>query len=179
MTNTINLILKTDRLILKIPEFKDAISMRDIANDKDVSRYLTNVPYPYTLEDAQKFIKTCRQNRTFDFGIFLQNNNRFIGMVGLAISNIHNHATLGYWLGKKYWSKGYASEAALRLIEFGFDELDLHRIASHHFHKNPVSGFVMQKIGLKYEGTRKQHFKKDGEYFDIVDYGLLREDFRS
>ncbi len=173
-------ILETERLILRALHKDDATKLSKLANVKDVSRFLTSLPYPYSIEDAKEFIKRSKSGyktgKQIEFAIIKKSSNKLIGMMGLSISAKNNHATIGYWIGKKYWSKGYASEAGLALLQFAFEDLKLYRICSHHFHSNPASGKVMQKIGLKYEGRRVGHYKKGKEYFDVLDYGLLRSE---
>lgn len=174
--------LQTQRLKLRELQKDDAKAIAQLANDKNVSRYLSSMPYPYTIEDAKEFMQSSKSDYTkgekIDFKIIEKSSDKFIGMVGLDISVRHNHGTIGYWLGKEYWSNGYIPEAAATVLEFGFEVLKLHRISSHHLHPNPASGKVLQKIGLKYEGRRCEHFKKDEEYFDILDYGILRRDYQ-
>ncbi len=174
-------ILETKRLLLKMPSLELASDLTKLLQDRDISKNLSKVPYPYRLEDAQNFIKSSqenffKENGEQEFGIFLKENGKIIGMSGLDISTRHNHATLGYWLGKAYWGEGYATEVAQRMVAYGFDELKVHRIACAHFHTNPASGKVMQKAGFSYEGRRRGHFKCGSEYLDILDYGILRDE---
>ncbi len=69
------------------------------------------------------------------------------------------------------------SEAVSEVVRYCFEELDTHRVASHHFHPNIASGKVMQKADLLYEGRRKQHYTKGDEFFDIIDYGVVRTEW--
>ena len=81
---------------------------------------------------------------------------------------------MGYWIGVPYWNKGYCSEAAKALIGYGFDELGLNRVFAEHMVRNPASGRVMEKAGMTYEGTLRQHVKKWDRYEDLKVYGILR-----
>ncbi|MEJ2568088.1 MAG: GNAT family protein, partial [candidate division WOR-3 bacterium] len=72
-----------------------------------------------------------------------------------------------------YWGRGYASEAAAAVVEYGFFQLNLHKITSSHFASNPASGKVMRNIGMKEEGFRKEHIIKKGKYEDLVDYAIF------
>jgi hypothetical protein len=63
------------------------------------------------------------------------------------------------------------------VLAFGFKELELNRIYAHHMQRNPASGRVMEKLGMRYEGLMRQHFKKWDQYEDMLAYGLLREEF--
>ena len=84
-----------------------------------------------------------------------------------------NQAELGYWIGKPYWNKCYASEAAKAILRFGFKELNLHRIHAHHLSRNPASGKVLQKIGMQHEGCLRHHIRKWGKFEDMEMYGIL------
>lgn len=84
---------------------------------------------------------------------------------------------MGYWIGVPYWNKGYATEAASAVIEFGFNEMMLNKIHAHHMGNNESSGKVMIKNGMEKEGYFKKHILKNGEYLDTVFYGILREDY--
>jgi RimJ/RimL family protein N-acetyltransferase len=102
---------------------------------------------------------------------------RDIADTTLNIERRFNQAELGYWIGKPFWNRGYATEAAIAVIRFGFASLDLNRIASRHFSRNPASGRVMQKAGLRHEGTARQSMIKWGKYEDLQLYAILREDW--
>ena len=91
----------------------------------------------------------------------------------MNLNALDNNGELGYWIGKPYWGRGYCTEAAREMVRYGFEILGLHRIHSNHFGSSPASGRVMQKIGMIREGTRREHYKKWGEYEDRVEYGLL------
>jgi RimJ/RimL family protein N-acetyltransferase len=99
--------------------------------------------------------------------------------VGLAISDEHRHAELGYWIGVPFWGRGYATEAARAAVAFGFETLRLKRIYAHHFAGNTGSQRVLEKIGLRHEGRFRKHIQKWDQMIDIENYGMLAEEFRS
>jgi [ribosomal protein S5]-alanine N-acetyltransferase len=88
-----------------------------------------------------------------------------------------NHAEIGYWIGVDFWNKGYATQAARAICEFGFRVVGLHRMFAHHMANNPASGRVMQKIGMRHEGLLRGHVKKGEAYRDVHVYGVLREEW--
>nr|WP_262483300.1 GNAT family protein [Chryseobacterium oranimense] len=77
-------------------------------------------------------------------------------------------------MGKPFWNKGYITEAASALIDFGFKELQLNKIYATYFLHNPASGRIMEKIGMEKEALLKQHLKKDNGYFDVQMYSVLK-----
>ncbi|MBJ8031343.1 GNAT family N-acetyltransferase [Bacillus cereus group sp. N21] len=90
----------------------------------------------------------------------LKDENILIGTMTLRIDKQHNKGELAYWLGKDYWGKGYATESAKRVMDFGFCELNLNRIWAPAMSKNQASTQVMKKIGITYEWTLKQDILK-------------------
>ena len=173
--------LHTERLTLCEQDEKYIPQMVALANEKEVSKMLSSMPYPYYAKDARGWIETAAkkyaEKTLISFAITNKQSGDYMGNIDLMLSPEHNHATLGYWLGKPYWGKGVMSEAARAVMVYGFDTLKLRRLAAHHFHINPASGRVMEKAGMKLEGIRKAHFKKGENYLDIHDWGILREEF--
>ena len=76
-----------------------------------------------------------------------------------------------------YWNNGYGTEAVQAVLKYGFEVLGLNRIHAKHFKRNPASGRILQKIGMKYEGCQRQHFKKWDNFEDIELYGILRSEY--
>ncbi|NRG47761.1 GNAT family N-acetyltransferase [Bacillus sp. CRN 9] len=76
-------------------------------------------------------------------------------------------------IGEDYWGNGYGTEAAKSIIEFVFTEKNYHRVHGRHLKSNPVSGKIMKKCGMMYEGTLKDHIYKNDDFEDIVFYGLI------
>ena len=109
-----------------------------------------------------------------DCAIVLKPTQELIGAIGLIIDKKFNRAELGYWVAKEYWNQGYCTEAAKAILEYGFHNLHLHKITAIHITRNPASGKVMEKIGMKQEGIFKEHVIKWNKYEDVVSYGILR-----
>ena len=86
---------------------------------------------------------------------------------------------LGYWIAKDFWGIGYCTEAAKAIVNYGFEQMNLNRIHAHHVARNPASGRVMQKIGMKQEGYFRQATVKWGKFEDEVLYAILREDWKN
>ncbi len=174
--------LENDRLLLRPLSTEDAPALSAIGNDEEVAKKLSSMPYLYTLQKASAFIAQTKndykEGEEAHFAIVKKADVQLTGVISIDLSWEHNHGTIDYWLGKEYWGKGYATEAAATILRFAFEELKLYRVTSHHFHTNMASGKVMQKIGMQREGRRRGHFKKDGNYLDILDYGILCDEYR-
>lgn len=111
------------------------------------------------------------------FAIVLRNDPRLIGAIGLTLDRALNKGELGYWIGKPFWNLGYATEATIAVLKYGFSDLRLNRITARHFSRNPSSGRVMEKAGMLMEGIARQDILKWGKYEDLTFYGILREDW--
>ena len=85
---------------------------------------------------------------------------------------------LGYELHPEHWGRGYATEAAFALVNFGFQELGLNRISSWCIADNDASARVLERLGFRQEGRlrRHQHFK--GRWWDTLLYALLRDEWK-
>lgn len=140
------------------------------------------IPHPYSERDAEKWIGThgrdFRKRKCAIFAVVRRRREVLIGAIGLKLDVPDERAELGYWIGHRYWNRGYATEAAESILMYGFTELGLNRIHAHHFARNPASGKVLEKIGMKREGLLRQHVKKWDRYESIVLYGIVRDDFQ-
>ena len=81
-------------------------------------------------------------------------------------------------IGVDYWNNGYATEAARRIVEFGFNGLELNRIGAKTLKRNTTSGRVLQKLGMKHEGTIRQGKMKWGKFEDLELYGILKSEWQ-
>lgn len=174
--------LKTPRLILRPYKMEDAEEIALLANDKAIATNTENLPYPYETYMAEDWIRThpdyFAHDKMLTLAVVLRKKNTLMGAIGLDMNKKNDHAELGYWLGRPFWGHGYATEAARRMLHFGFTDLKFHRVFSVHLSQNPTSGKVLQKLGMKHEGTLKEHVQKWGDYLDLEHYGILRQDYK-
>jgi len=173
--------IKTERLLLRKLFASDAERIEKLAGDYDVAKTTLNVPHPYPKGSAIDFIERCclaeEKKSIAAFAMVEKKSQLFIGLINLNLSTPHKRGELAYWIGKDDWGKGYGTEAVKALIAYGFRTLHLHRIYAAAFTRNPGSWRVMEKAGLTYEGTLRQHVARLGEFHDLVYYGLLKEEY--
>jgi RimJ/RimL family protein N-acetyltransferase len=180
--------LVTERLLLRPFTLADAPTVKKLAGDKAVAAMTLNIPHPYEDGMAEEWIGTHRQS--FQEGkeavfaitlkeITLKENDALIGAIGLTITQEHERAEMGYWIGKPYWGNGYCTEAARESLKFAFEQVKLARIQATHFIHNPASGRVMEKIGMTREGCLRQYVKKWGDSIDIKMYAILRTEYET
>lgn len=178
--------LETDRLILREWTLNDKEDLIDGLNNIEVSKWLAFVPYPYTKEDAENWIDSCRERINkgedrYDFAIELKENKKVIGGTNLERIN-RNQGTAGggIWINAKYHGKGYGREAWGKRIEFAFEELGLRRLENGFFDGN-ISSFKMQsKFGYKIEGLKRKSYlcMADKQYKDEYITALLKEEWK-
>lgn len=173
--------LPTDRLILRPFTLADAPSVQRLAGDSAIADTTANIPHPYPDGVAEAWISNhaqeFEQGTAVVYAITLKVTGELVGAISLfSIRAAFDRAEMGYWIGVPYWNHGYCSEAAKALIRYAFDEIGLNRVFAEHMVRNPGSGRVMQKAGLSYEGTLRQHVKKGDRYEDLAVYGILRSD---
>ena len=175
--------LTTKRLLLRRYEPADAAAVQRLAGDRAIADTTLNIPHPYEDGMAEAWIgQTHAQfaaGARATFAILSRDSDELLGTVSLGIDEAANAAVLGYWIGKPYWNRGYATEASERLVAWGFEALGLNRIHSSHLTRNPASGAVMRKIGLVHEGTAREAVLKWERYEDLELYALLRRDWQA
>lgn len=174
--------LSTDRLLLRPFTGKDVPNLQRLAGAWEIADTTLSVPHPYTLDDAQQWLKTASQayahGSAVHFAISAKPNQQLLGTVSLNdIDREHLQTELGFWIGREFWGQGFASEAGQRLISYGFKQLDLNRIYAHHMVRNPASGKVLQKIGMQSEGLLRQRVRKWGVFEDVILVAILHQDW--
>lgn len=175
--------LGTQRLILRAFTFADAGRVQQLAGVFEVADTTGHIPHPYPDGAAEEWIGEhdvdYENGASATFAITMRQTGEFIGAIGLTIHSHNQHAEMGYWLGVPFWNCGYMTEAARSVLEFAFETLHLNRVYASHFARNPASGRVMQKIGMKYEGTLREHFARWEKPEDLVYYGILKREWDS
>ena len=107
--------------------------------------------------------------------------DKLIGATGIHdVSSVHKNAEIGIVIGNKsYWSKGYGTEALRLMLEYGFDQLNLHKIYLWVFCFNTRAIRAYEKVGFKTEGIFREHVYMNGEYCDDHFMGILRSDWQN
>jgi RimJ/RimL family protein N-acetyltransferase len=172
--------LTTERLVLRPFTPADAPAVQRLASDRAIAESTLLIPHPYPEGAAAEWIAGHDdQSNNHIFAITLRDVDEAMGAIGLHVDRNHGRAEIGYWLGVPYWNRGYATEAARAVVNYVFNDLNLHRVFAFHFTRNPASGRVLQKIGMQHEGTMRQHVMKWGEPVDVDYYGAVRGEWGS
>jgi RimJ/RimL family protein N-acetyltransferase len=155
----------------------DAPLVHRLAGAYEVALNTLMIPHPYPEGAAEEWIATHQE--AFDANAihhFAIDDGQLCGAIGLIMKDA-GIAEIGYWLGVPYWNRGYVTEAAREMLRYGFEDLGLQRIFAGCFARNPASARVMEKIGMRYEGTLRRHVVKWDEAQDITFYGILRDEW--
>ena len=172
---------ETSRIVLRPFTIDDTEAFyKNCASDEDVTRYMTWVTNK-SIEDTEAsmkgWVKRYANDNFYHWAIVEKDDGNLIGFISvIACDEKVEQVEMGYAIGKKWWHKGYMSEALNTVSGFLFDEVGVNRIYARHDTNNPNSGKVMQKCGMKYEGTlRKSEITNNG-LCDIACYAILAED---
>lgn len=174
--------IETDRLILRRYKIEDADAMyKNWASDSEVTKFLTWQPHSsveVSRSIIEDWLKEYSDKKYYQWAIVLKDNgNEPIGDISVVhmnedISMVH----IGYCLGRAWWRRGLMSEALKAVTDFMFDTVEVNRVESRHDPRNPNSGKVMQKCGMKYEGTLRSADRNNQGICDACYYALLRSE---
>ena len=172
--------LETERLILRRFTVRDADAMyTNWAADPEVTRYLT-WPAHAGVETSRAVLAdwtaAYAQKSFYQWAIVLKDSaDEPVGSIGAVnVSDDIAAVQIGYCLGRRWWHQGIMSEALGAVMDFFFDAVGCNRVACRHDPRNPHSGMVMQKCGMKYEGTQRSADRNNQGICDTSWYALLR-----
>jgi [ribosomal protein S5]-alanine N-acetyltransferase len=173
--------LHTARLALRPFAAAEAADVQRLAGAAEVAATTLNLPHPYLDGMAETWIagheERAEQGIGLTWAIVRRDDAVLLGAISLGLHARHPRGGLGYWLGVTYWNQGYTTEAAYRVITYGFAERGLYRIEAGCFPRNRASSRVMEKIGMRYEGTLRGYLRKGETMEDVAMYAVLRSEF--
>ena len=167
--------IETRRLALRPMTAADVDDLVAEIDDFAVSGMLARVPYPYRRADALAFLDHAADNAGADLALAIAHGGRVIG--GIGLTGIAAQCEFGYWLGRRHWGKGYATEAAEAFLAHAFGPLGLRVIRSGVFVDNPQSLRVQEKLGFERVGSHPVHCLARGMKVAHIDTVLTRERF--
>ena len=178
--------LGTERLLLRPFESRDAAAVQAFAGSRAIADTTLAIPHPYPEDGAAGWIASHAESRARGLAVQYAITRggsaaaagEFIGTVSLGIDRHADLAEMGYWIGEPHWGNGYCTEAALRLLQFAFADLGLNRVYARYLSRNEASGRVLRKLGMRHEGTLRQHVRKWDVLEDIHVLGVLAAEWR-
>lgn len=165
----------TERLVLAPVTIEDAEDMFEYSGDPENAYYVFEVNK--SLEETKSIIKSIFIDSGLGkYGIFL--NRKLIGTIYfLNLDEKNKTAELSYVLNKKYESNGYATEAAKKLRDVFFSDLEGERLFARHTLDNIKSMNLMARIGMKVEGTLRHSYQFHNHQVDLVMWSIIRDDY--
>ena len=168
--------IETKRLILRKFKINDAADILEYAGDPQTVEYLVWDGLS-SLEEAVNAIYDYYWSGNGIWALELKDGGKMIGTIDLRLNHEHDKASFGYVLNRNFWGCGYMTEALSAVISLCFKQLEVNRMEAHHYVKNPGSGRVMEKAGMKKEGYFVKSRKIKGIFHDCVHYGITKDDY--
>ncbi len=175
--------LETPRLILRRFAVADAHAMyANWAGDPKVTEFLT---WPtHASEDVSRMVLTDWAARYdapsfYTWGLETRESGDLIGSLSVVrLCEDVDEAELGWCIGRRWWGMGYTPEAAAAVRDYLFDAVGVNRLCAKHDVNNPKSGRVMEKIGMRFEGVRRQGGRNNRGIVDLACRAMLKADPR-
>lgn len=144
---------RTSRLLLRPGWREDAPALHDAFSDRAIVTRLMRAPWPYTIAHAEDYLARSGDGALPQLLILARTGGapRLVGGIGLH-RNDNGVPELGYWIGRRYWGLGFATEAGRAMMHIAEEALRLPRIVAGHFIDNPASGHVLRKLGFRQTG---------------------------
>lgn len=172
--------LESKRLIFREFEKGDANDLFLIRSNDDVMNFMDSYKLQ-TIQETEKLISDIHisfKNKTgINWAIIEKSTNILIGYFSYwRIIKEHCRAEIGYALNPIFWGKGYMTEAMNRLIDFGFNKLNIHSVEANVNPKNEKSIQLLEKMNFKKEAYFRENYLFNGGFIDSIIYSLLETD---
>lgn len=176
--------LLTARLTLRNFQDQDLEPFCAYRNDPEVAQY-QGWEFPYPREKAEKFIKSMKdialpvQGEWVQYAVALNASNALIGDLGCYVKKEDaRQAVVGFTIARAYWRKGYAGEIIPALLQFLFEDMNMHRISADCDTENEASFRTLEKLGFRREAYFMESFLIHGAYASEYYYGMLQREWR-
>jgi len=170
--------LDTERLRLRPVAPADAPAITPLVSDWEVARQTGRIPHPYPEGGAEKWIAGVRTCQAYGLALALaierKEDGRLIGCITLETDPSGKPPALGYWLGREWWGRGYATEAAAALADLALSALGVERIEALVFPGNPASVRVLEKAGFRRAGRGTHPAPARGGEKEVLLFELRR-----
>lgn len=149
------IILETERTYLRILTLKDAENLYNLNLDKEVLKFTGDIPFQ-NIKEAREFLVLYDQYEKYGagrFAVISKNSNKFMGWCGLSYTPELEQYNIGFRFFKDLWNKGFATETAIKCLEFAFVDLKVDEVVGRSMAENKASIKVLQKIGMTYKNS--------------------------
>jgi len=180
-TNKLNRIkfIEGDKLFLTPTTLDDLEDYYIWENDLEIGFLDARQCRPKSREQLKEDIESySKEKKHISFSIILKDSQETIGIIGLYNYNeFRRTSSWGLLFDKKYWRKGYGTEASKLLLKYAFKVLDLRKLGSGTHSQNIASQKLQESLGFIREGVRRQEIVSHSQYLDAIDYGMLKEEY--
>jgi ribosomal-protein-alanine N-acetyltransferase len=175
--------LETARLVLREIVPADAEDLFRLFSDEEIMRYWSCRPYT-SVDQARRLIdslaETARGGRGIHWAITLRDDDRLIGKCGYnEWRRAHRRGDISYIVAREHQGKGLVSEALGAMLDYGFDQMNLHSVEAGVTPGNDASTRMLQRLGFRLEGHLRENFLTDRGFVDSLIYSLLRKNWRN
>ena len=173
--------LLTERLVLRRFRSDDAEVLRSYRSEPTVARY-QSWSAPLSEADVARLVEEFaagdpRRPGWFQYAITLRSDGRLIGDLGVRLHDNLRQAELGFTLAPAHQGQGYATEAVTAVVDHLFTQRQLHRISAECDARNSASAALLQRVGFRQEGLRRENTWIKGEWTDDLLFGLLSREW--
>ena len=170
--------LRTPRLRLRCPRHADAPQVAELAGDREVAEMTANIPHPYPEGAAQTFVARAREStslgRDLTLMITMDDNDAIIAGLVSARPGPGDCASIAYWVGRRYWGRGIATEAVDAAVAAIFARTDASAVVTNVRVTNPASARVLEQCGFRRVGLGEQRFPARGQVFPVAHFRIDR-----
>jgi [ribosomal protein S5]-alanine N-acetyltransferase len=174
--------IRTKRLLIREFQASDREALLAIVRDPGQIKHM--LLFLDTEEQLDGFLAmaigapTAEPRLQWHFAVADAATNRYLGSCGLMVEpDSPSSAELGYWFLREAWGKGYATESSAAMLELGFRRLGFHRVWGKCHTQNVASAKVMEKLGMTYEGTLREHVWLRDHFRSSRIYGMLEGEY--
>lgn len=171
--------LKDGNVRLRPIEKEDAEFLRDCINHPDVIKWLGIAPEPKNIDQEEEWIETKTSNEN-EVSFMIEYKDETVGEIALIdIHKYYRRARFGFLMHPDYHGKGIGTKSLQMLLDYGFNQLNLHKIEGGHYEGNEASRRVQEKLGFQEEGRKRDEKFVDGEYKDLVLMSILEDEWKN
>lgn len=170
-------VLETERLTLRPVAGGDLSDIVTLAGDIEVARWTASIRHPLGETEVAAWLARRTKSGEHAFAILRKGESGLIGVVGITVTAGADKGEIGYWIGRRYWGCGFATEAVRRVLAHGFAVLGLDEVEATVFPGNDRSARVLDKTGFTESKSVQRAAPARGGDCEVIVYTLAREVF--
>lgn len=173
-------IIESDKFLLREMSLKDVDDMFCYYSNPEMMKFTSTEVHTSKEETLARIVKlsnSFNSKKGIAWVIEDKESNRVIGDIGIYyITKDYKKAGIGFNIAQTYWNKGYGTQALTLVLRHAITKMNINRIEATCKVDNIASARVMEKSGMHYEGTLRQYSDKNGMYYDVKMYSLIKDD---